>query len=261
LNTLSPMPVKGIDRSDVLFGGAVCIGLIVAHAIAYLTHEYAHSFTAWLLGWMHNPLAIDYGHLTLYNVLFLGDVSDNVNYAPILASGHGGFVFVIALAGMVIGNIALYFAMWALSNSRFFMARSVCLAGALSVALMCAGNAWGYVPIRGFTTHADIAIAASGLGLPTWALGLLLLPLSLYVVWHFLCRFIPRHIGSITGLAFARLTIVVVLATYWLFAFFGNEGTSGDYGLVSQLLSIASRYFLFPLSAMYLVVRFRPVTT
>ncbi|MBB5714880.1 hypothetical protein FHS94_001716 [Sphingomonas aerophila] len=34
--------------------------------------------------------------------------------------------------------------------------------------MMCAGNVWKYVPIRAITTHADIAIAASGLGLSVW---------------------------------------------------------------------------------------------
>jgi hypothetical protein len=51
---------------------------------------------------------------------------------------------------------------------------------------------------------------------------------------------------------------VVVLASYWLFAFYGGEGTSGDYGFVAQLLSLASKYVLFPLSAMSLMARLGP---
>lgn len=167
MNFKATVSTIGIRGSDVLFASAACIGVIVAHAIAYMTHEYAHSFAAWVLGWMASPLAIDYGHLTLYNVLFLGDVADNVDYAPILASGHGLLVFFIAIAGLIAGNVALYFALWGVANTRFFVSHPAWLGSALAVALMCAGNVWGYVPIRAFTTHADIAIATSGLHLPT----------------------------------------------------------------------------------------------
>ena len=31
-----------------------------AHACVFFAHEYAHSFTAWLLGWKSNPLALHY---------------------------------------------------------------------------------------------------------------------------------------------------------------------------------------------------------
>jgi hypothetical protein len=255
MNTVARRQV--VSSGNMMFLLVTCVGVLVAHAVAYMTHEYAHAFTAWSLGWMANPLALDYGPPTLYNVLFLGGVSDNVNYAPILASGQGLAVFTIALAGMLMGNVLLYFLMYRAANTRFVSSRPVLLASTYWLALMCAGNAWGYVPIRGFTTHADIAIAASGLQLPTWVLGLCLLPLSLYVVWHCLCRFLARHVETITRSSLANLTVMVVLSSYWLFAFYGADGTSGDYGLVAQLLSIASRYFLLPLSAMYLFANFR----
>ncbi len=248
---------QAVSPRNMMFLLATCVGVIVAHAVAYMTHEYAHAFTAWALGWMANPLALDYGPPTLYNLLFLGGVSDNVNYTPILESGHGLTVFTIALAGMLVGNVALYFAMYRLANTRLVASRPALLASTYWLALMCAGNAWGYVPIRGFTTHADIAIAASGLQLPTWVLGLCLLPLTLYVVWHCLCRFLARHIETISRSSQANLTVIVVLTSYWLFAFYGADGTSGDYGLVAQLLSITSRYFLLPLSAMYLLENFK----
>lgn len=256
MNDTLHAPRPTISRKNVMFLLATCIGVVIAHAVAYLTHEYAHSFTAWALGWMANPWALDYGPSTLYNFLFLGGVSDNVNYGPILTSGHGLAVLTIALAGVLVGNVALYFAMYGLASTRFAASRPMLLAGTYWLALMCAGNAWGYVPIRGFTTHADIAIAASGLKVPTWVLGLCLLPISLFVVWHCLCRFLARHVETITGQSPANLIVVAVLTSYWLFVFYGGEGTSGDYGLVAQLLSIASKYFLFPYAAAYLLMSF-----
>ncbi len=45
--------------------------VVIAHAVAYLTHEYSHSFMRWTLGWMTDPMALDYGQPTLYNLLFL----------------------------------------------------------------------------------------------------------------------------------------------------------------------------------------------
>nr|WP_199045274.1 hypothetical protein [Dyella sp. ASV24] len=255
MNAMSAVPARSFGRRDVLFGIAACICVVLTHAIAYLTHEYAHSFTAWALGWMAHPLAIDYGPPTLYNIIFLGDVSDNVNYAPILASGHGLAVVTIALAGVLVGNVALYYVLSLVARTRPVMTRPALLAAIYSLALMCAGNMWGYVPIRGFTTHADIAIAASGLQLQTWVVGLCLLPLSLHVVWHLLFRFLPRCLDLATAGSDARLVLIITMTGYWLFVFYGGEGTSGDYGLVSQLLSITSKYFLFPLSVAYLIAR------
>jgi hypothetical protein len=43
---------------------------LVAHAMGYLAHEYAHSIFAWALGWMKEPFGIDYGHASLNNFIF-----------------------------------------------------------------------------------------------------------------------------------------------------------------------------------------------
>ncbi len=97
--------ITGGDRRFFL----LTIGLIfLAHATAYLTHEYSHATTAWLLGWMRNPVEIDYGRATLANVLFQQDIGDGVNYAPIFASGHGLEASLIAFDGPGIGNGVLY---------------------------------------------------------------------------------------------------------------------------------------------------------
>lgn len=52
-----------------LFWPLVLIQLWFAHAIGYLAHEYAHSFTAWIAHSKANPLALNYGHLSLKNIL------------------------------------------------------------------------------------------------------------------------------------------------------------------------------------------------
>ncbi len=243
---------SGTIRGDLLFGILTCILVVIAHAAAYLTHEYSHTTVAWLLGWMQNPLALDYGKPTLYNLLFLGDVGDNVQYGPIFAAGHGAAAAVIALSGTFIGNAALYFLLYRIAGLTSLASRPPALSAVYWLAVMCAGNVWGYVPIRAITTHADIAIAAKGLGLSVWVLFPVLIVPSLYVAWHFFRKMVPRFSGKIARDAIGRQALVIALTAYWFFAFFGGDGTDGSYGTVSQLLAIASKYFLFPLSVMYL---------
>jgi hypothetical protein len=239
-------------KENIVFGIATCIMVVIAHAVAYMTHEYSHSFMAWVLGWMTQPLALDYGRPTLYNILFLGDVGDNVQYAPILASGHGIVVAIIALSGTVIGNGALYGVLYAIAKSNAALSNRIALTAIYWVALMCAGNVWGYVPIRAITTHADIAIAANGLGISTWALFPFLIVPALFVVYHFFSKMVPLCLKKMTAGSKVRSALVIALTAYWFFAFFGGDGTDGNYGLVSQLLAITSKYFLFPLTVMWL---------
>ena len=235
---------------------ATCVLIIVAHAIAYMSHEYSHSFLAWALGWMADPLALDYGHPTLYNILFQGDVGDNVQYDPVFASGHGPIASAIALAGTVLGNAVLYFILYRISRSRLIADSAIGLSMVYWLSLMCAGNVWGYVPIRALTTHADIAISARGFGVsPLVQFPFLVIP-ALYVVYHFFAKMCAGCFAEMTGGSAPRLALVVALTSYWFFAFYGGDGTSGDYGLISQLLAITSKYFLFPLSTMWLWARY-----
>ncbi len=114
---------------------------LAAHAAAYLTHEYAHRVTAWCLGWMARPFGIDYGAAILGDVLLLGDVSDNVDYAPIFSSGHGWAAAAIALAGPFLGNGAMYgVAAWA-ARWRVVRRSRGLLGFCLAYALMCAPSA------------------------------------------------------------------------------------------------------------------------
>lgn len=241
-----------LTSANLAFGVLTCVLVVVAHAIAYMTHEYSHTFAAWALGWMANPLALDYGKPTLYNLLFLGDVGDNVSYEPIFASGHGVQAAIIALAGTYVGNALLYFLLYLLAKTRAVASSRPMLSLIYWTALMCAGNVWGYVPIRAITTHADIAIAARGLHLPEWGLFLVLIGPSLYIVYHFFEKMFAWCRPRLTLGSTSILALLITLTSYWFFAFFGGDGMDGSYGLISQLLSLASKYFLFPLCVVYL---------
>lgn len=247
--------MEKISSKNIRFGLLSFVLLLVTHAIAYLTHEYSHSLTAWSLGWMSKPFGIDYGHPTLYNFLFLGDVDDNVDYAPIFASGHGLEAAAIALAGPFLGNGLLYFIVYGLIKRTAAGANRFGTAFAYWLALMCAANVWSYVPLRAITTHADIALAAKGLHLSTWALFPFLAVPSLYIVQHFFHRTFPLCQGKIAHGSGNNFIILATLTAWWFFSFFSGDGLTG-YGLVSQLLCIASRYLLVPFCMLYLMSRY-----
>ena len=71
--------------------------LWVAHVAGYLVHEYAHSFLAWAVGYKANPVALNYGHLSIENLVFLSGIDENVDYGPIFAAGKGYLASSIAV--------------------------------------------------------------------------------------------------------------------------------------------------------------------
>lgn len=78
-----------------------------AHTIVFFSHEYAHSFTAWLLGWKANPLALHIPPLSSTVWLLQLGINQNVNEALLFAMGHGPDAAIIGGAGMIIGNALL----------------------------------------------------------------------------------------------------------------------------------------------------------
>jgi len=154
--------LRPATKNDLGFTLMTIVMILVTHAVAYLLHEYAHSFAAWAAGYMPNPLALDYGGLTPGNLVLLSDVGDNVPYDAILAGGHGLAAAGIALAGPYMGNALVYVLLYAFAG-RLRSQGVVVASVTFWLMLMCVGNVWSYVPIRAITTHADIAIAAGGL--------------------------------------------------------------------------------------------------
>ena len=221
--------------------------LWLAHALGYLVHEYAHSFTAWALGCKANPLALDYGRLSFQNVALLSDVDENVDYRSIFSAKKGHLVSLVAVAGVLLGNGLFY----AVSRAAYALAKRRGRRGvglfAFLFCLMNVGNFWCYVPIRTFTTHADMATLESGLHLsPWWILALLGFPFAIAVL-HFFARVLPDarhfvlHDEAGPGVALTALSSFVV------FAFFGSAGLAG-YGEVSHWMSVFSASVLFPLA-------------
>ncbi|SDG01218.1 MULTISPECIES: hypothetical protein [Rhodanobacteraceae] len=225
---------------------------IVAHAVAYLAHEYSHSMAAWAFGWMKSPFDIDYGSATPGNILLLGDVSDNVEYAPIIASGAGWQASLIALAGPFVGNGVLFFILDAVSRMDAVRSRRGLQSFVYWLCLMCAGNVWSYVPIRALSTHADIALSAQGFGIPVWLQFPFLMAVSGYIAWHFFRKTFPGVCQNVTHGDPARWLLMAVVTACWFFLFFGAGGMSGSYGTIAWIFSVVSCFLLFPLCAVWL---------
>jgi len=163
---------------------------------------------------------------------------------------------VIALEGPFLGNGLLYFIIYALASRAWIASRRYLLTFLYWLSLMCAANVWSYVPTRSLTTHADIALAAKGFGISTWAFFPFVLIPSLYITYHFMTRMFSRVYERITANLPANLALFIAFTGCWYFAFYVGDEIDGSYGLISQAIAILSRYLLFPLSVAYLSSRY-----
>lgn len=235
---------------DMRIALLTAVALLVTHAIAFMLHEYSHAFVAWLLGWKANPLALHYGHLTVANVLLQQEIDENVDYAPVFAAGAGYAVAAIAFAGVAIGNGVLYCvcAWWLRRRDG-----SAGAGGTLFVfwlALMACGNLWSYAPIRTITSHGDMAVAAKGLGISSWAMFPFVTAISVWAGVHFFRVVLPRVVAQVGGMSPHLGAFIAAVACFVYFGFYGVPALVGNYGQISALMSILSLFVLFPVVLM-----------
>jgi hypothetical protein len=241
-----------LDRKSVLwkragFGLVFIFQLWLAHALGYLVHEYAHSFVAWALRYKANPLALNYGHLNLNNVLTLSGIDENVDYDPIFAAGRGPLASLIAVAGVLIGNGLFYLLSRRLYAKAKTHGRRLLAFFMFLFCMMNAGNLISYVPARTFTTHADMFTVERGLNISPWWVAVVLgIPFCL-AVWHFFARILPGAMRFLFPHVKLGQIFLVVLSAYTVFKFFGGAGLH-RYGEVSHWISALSVYVLFPLT-------------
>jgi hypothetical protein len=229
----------------------------LTHAIGYLMHEYAHSFSAWLLHAKADPLALDYGHFTLGNILLQSDIDENVDYAPIFAAGRNHVAAFIAVAGVLIGNGLSYLISRALMARARRSGSSISLLFAFLLCVMSIGNFLSYVPLRTFATHADMATTAKGLQASPWVIALGLgIPFALALL-HFFERILNTTGRLLFPGSYASQCVLVVLTTFLIFGFFGSAGMK-NYGDVSHMLSMICVYALFPVVTLLYWPRSRP---
>jgi hypothetical protein len=224
--------------------------LWLTHAIGYMIHEYAHSFTAWLLHCMANPLALDYGGMNLDNILFQSDIDENVDYASIFAAGRGPLASVIAVAGVLIGNGISYIVSRLLYTKAKQKNKRAWAMFFFWLCVMSVGNFLAYVPMRTFTTHADMATIARGLHVSPWVIALVLGVPFAVAIWHFFARILPDAEAFLFSDEPSLQAVLVLLSNCLVFVFFGGSGMR-NYGSVSHWLSVISEYVLFPVVTIF----------
>jgi len=227
-------------QNGVTFTLLTLVLLWTIHAVVFFAHEYAHSFTAWLLGWKANPLDLNYGHLTTGNLLVQTEIDENVSYDPIFAAGHGWQAGLIAAAGMVLGNglITYPISRWGYKTARQRGSRT----WAMAFYWMCVasiGNFLDYVPVRTFSFHGDMHTLEKGFNCSPWLILLFLGIPTAIALLHFLAKFEPEALLWLFPESAARRGTLVFLTAFILFGFYGFSGWSGS-GQASHIISVVS---------------------
>jgi hypothetical protein len=232
----------------VLFVLVTVLMLWVAHALAFFPHEYAHSITAWLLGWKSNPLALNYGHLNASNLLAQFDIDENVDYAPIFAGGYQHQAGIIALAGLLFGNFLFTYP---LSRWGYYYAKQHGLhTWALFFYWLCVasiGNLIDYVPVRTFAYTGDMHTLITSFNCSPWLVMLLLGVPFVVILCHLFFSFAPQALHWLFPVSAGKRAIMVMLSGFAVFGFYGAAGWSAA-DPVSHQISVFSVCVFVPLS-------------
>jgi hypothetical protein len=228
--------MKHLSRNLVI---ATPFILLLAHYLAVLPHEYAHSFMAWLLGYKDNPLLITFGGTSLLNLVTLLHIDENVDYNNIIAHGHLFYVALIAFAGPGIANgllysISLYFLSQERHHNKPYLFYFMFWFNLLNFA-----NFYDYVPIRTFSPEGDMANLARGLNISPWWIYIIVGYVVAFVFWHFFTVTMVeayKHLKLNSTLSRASLLILCVLV---IFGYYGMAGYIGN-GDISHFLSATS---------------------
>jgi len=217
-----------------------------AHACVFFCHEYAHSFTAWALGWKINPLALDYAQPSLAVLLLQFGINQNVDEVALFASGHGAQAAIIAAAGAVLGNALVSYPLSRLGYARAQRNNSPGWAMfAYWVCVASVGNFIDYVPIRTFTLEGDMGSLQRGLGWSPWTVMIVLGIPTLIALVYFLFRIGPSTVRWLFPGSPAKRAVVVMLTAFALFGFYGAAGWF-EGGPISHVMSFISVCVVFP---------------
>jgi hypothetical protein len=213
---------------------------LFAHSVAFFSHEFAHTFSAQALGWKSNPFDLDWGTASPMNLVLHQEIDENVDYQPVFDSGHAIDAGLIALAGTALGNLIVSLGI-GLGVVAIAKRRRAIVLGCFGywVATMSVANLLSYVPLRVFTSHADMHTVEMGFGwTPMQVLLFVGLPYLVALLWFFL-RFQPRTLAWLFPDSVQKRYVMVFLTSITVFGFFCLGGLSG-YGETSHYLSMAT---------------------
>lgn len=220
----------------------------LAHAIVFFAHEYAHAFTAWLLGWKAGPFDLHVPPLSAKLLLIQLGIDQGVDETPIFAAGRGIDVGLIAIAGMVLGNalITLPLSRWAWRMAKQRGARGWAML-AYWCTLASIGNLIDYVPVRTFTLESDMGSVQKGFGWSPWTIMLFLGVPILILLAHFLLRTVPASLTWLFPESRAQRVAVAFLSMLALFGFYGAVGFL-EGGETARQFSMVSLFGFIPLT-------------
>lgn len=217
--------------------------VLLSHYLAVFIHEYAHAFTAWILGDKSSPFDLNYGGTGLGNLLLLSNIDQNVNYDAIYALGHPGHVALIAFAGPGIIILLFFLSFWLIQNKKT-QSHPYLLYFLLFFNLWCVGGTYAYVPIRTFTPQGvmvDVLDIEQALNISPWLIYFFVGYLVVFMIWLFFSKtltsiYINADISNTTGRASLMILCVLILFGYCGLAGFTNHGE------ISHLLSTTSLF-------------------
>ncbi len=221
--------------------------ILLSHYLVVLIHEYAHAFTAWILGYKDSPFNLNYGGTSLSNLLLLSNIDQNVNNNLIYASGHPGYVALIAFAGPGIIILLFFLSSWLMQN-KIFRSLPFLLYFLFFISLWCLGETYAYVPVRTFTPHGvmvDVLDIEQALHISPWLIYFFVGYLVIFMMWQFFSKnliLVYYKVGIVNTIARISLMILCVLI---LFAYCGMAGFF-NHGEISHFIS-ASSVLVIPL--------------
>lgn len=223
-------------KSNVVLLWLTPIYILIAQLTAYL-HEYAHSFTAWALGFKTNPLDIIYGGWSWQNIIFLANIDENVNYALIDQSGHRHLISLIAFAGPGIATLSIYLLTLYLLRKKF---NSYLYYLIFWINLINLRELWAYVPLRALSATADIANINYSLNISHWWIFILISPFVAWAVLNFFLNTLRNAYGKMGLFSTSSKATLLILTVIYFFTLTGLQILTANYNSITNTLTLVS---------------------
>lgn len=204
----------------------------VAFDSAILIHEWTHGFIAWLNGAKSNPFNIYYGDWTLLNV------DEAVDYPSLLNKKRNWAVACIAI-GPIIVNLLLTLSSFNLMKKRHIQQRKWGYTFLLWFSAFNLTEFFSYIPIRTFTTHADVFNFNHALNCSPWVIGLIGGLCSVLLISYFFLKILPMTYNVLDINKF-WVRLIYLLAMLFIFFVIGGFRGAYHYGSISATMGTVS---------------------
>jgi len=213
--------------------------IVLANYLTFFPHEYAHSFTAWMLGDKSNPWYLHMGDMSWFNLISFAQITENVDYGAIVAAGHKEHLGWIALAGPIFINGTFYLLSLYALNKKSIATRPYFFSFLFWFNLMNLGNLFVYAPIRTFGTRLDAANFVVGFDISPWCIYVVMGYLVAFAIWYFFTRTLIQACINLQLNLLATRAFLMIISVVVLFGYFGAAGYF-NLGEISYFLSLTS---------------------